>query len=88
MTLLRIFDQTLTTSKLILSKLLKEPKVKYSFFTNGGSELIEQLEDSYNFFHYFNFSNNSCIHVFQINDTNIMLRINSKNIKKIIAKLK
>ncbi len=29
-----------------------------SFFTNGGSELIEKLEDSYNFFHYFNFSNN------------------------------
>ena len=32
----KIFDQTETTSSLILSKLLKDPKVKYLFFINGG----------------------------------------------------
>ena len=32
----KIFDQTDITSSLILSKLLKDPKVKYLFFINGG----------------------------------------------------
>ena len=32
----KIFDQTETTSELILAKLLKDPKVKYLFFKKGG----------------------------------------------------
>ena len=35
-TFFNIFDQVETTSGLILSKLLKEPNVKYLLLTNGG----------------------------------------------------
>ena len=36
LTFFKIFDQVETTSGLILSKLLNDPKVKYLFLTNGG----------------------------------------------------